>query len=99
MISIQYPCVQVCGELTTRLNRTITTLDRCLLELFKTIDQSKNYIASVSLTANLLIINPLIILIFLFSYLNYLKNYPMSTINMKVLWINQMIQIKCFNIF
>ncbi|XP_046908181.2 LOW QUALITY PROTEIN: inactive phospholipase C-like protein 1 [Dermatophagoides farinae] len=43
-----YPCVQVCGELTTRLNRTITTLDRCLLELFKTIDQSKNYIASLS---------------------------------------------------
>lgn len=45
---IQYPCVQVCGELTTRLNRTMTILDRCLNESFKAIDQSKNYISSVS---------------------------------------------------
>ena len=45
---IQYPCVQVCGELTTRLNRTMTILDRCLNESFKAIDQSKHYISSVS---------------------------------------------------
>nr|XP_027194064.1 inactive phospholipase C-like protein 1 [Dermatophagoides pteronyssinus] len=43
-----YPCVQVCGELTTRLNRTMTILDRCLNESFKAIDQSKNYISSLS---------------------------------------------------